>query len=53
MKFLLNPGTRAYLQELSTEFGIEMNRLFKTKIISTGVGQTIEYQANVDHLLFK
>ena len=60
MKFFLNPGTRAYLRELATEFGestnsvrVELNRLSKAKIISSeNVGRTIEYHANVDHSLF-
>ena len=61
MKFFLNPGTRAYLRELATEFGestnsvrVELNRLSKAKIISAeNVGRTIEYQANTEHSLFK
>ena len=61
MKFFLNPGTRAYLRELASEFDestnsvrIELNRLSKAKIISSeSVGRTIEYHANVEHSLFK
>jgi len=60
MKFFLNPGTRAYLRELASEFGestnsvrVELNRLSSAKIIlSENVGRTIEYQANVEHFLF-
>ena len=61
MKFFLNPGTRAYLRELATEFDestnsvrVELNRLSKAKIISAeNVGRTIEYHANEEHSLFK
>ena len=60
MKFFLNPGTRAYLRELASEFGestnsvrVELNRLSKAKIISAeNVGRTIEYRANMEHSLF-
>jgi predicted transcriptional regulator len=60
MKFFLNPGTRAYLRELASEFGestnsvrVELNRLSDAKIISSeNVGRTIEYHANVEHSLF-
>ena len=60
MKFFLNPGTRAYLRGLATEFGestnsirVELNRLSKAKIISAeNVGRTIEYHANAEHSLF-
>ena len=60
MKFFLNPGTRAYLRELASEFGestnsvrVELNRLSKAKIISSeNVGRTIEYHANAEHSLF-
>ena len=60
MKFFLNPGTRAYLRELASEFGestnsvrVELNRLSKAKIISSeNVGRTIEYRANEKHSLF-
>ena len=41
MKFFLNPGTRAYLRELASEFDestnsvrVELNRLSEAKIIS-------------------
>tara|TARA_B100000029_G_C17470093_1_gene921645 strand:- start:259 stop:804 length:546 start_codon:yes stop_codon:yes gene_type:complete len=60
MKFFLNPGTRAYLRELASEFGestnsvrVELNRLSEAKIISAeNVGRTIEYRANEGHFLF-
>ena len=60
IKFFLNPGTRAYLRELASEFGestnsvrVELNRLSKAKIISgESVGRTIEYYANAEHPLF-
>ena len=60
MKFFLNPGTRAYLRELASEFDestnsirVELNRLFEAKIISAeNVGRTIEYHANKEHSLF-
>jgi len=60
MKFFLNPGTRAYLRELASEFDestnsvrVELNRLSKAKIISAeNVGRTIEYRANEKHSLF-
>ena len=53
MKFFMNPGTRAYLRELASEFGestnsvrVELNRLSIAKIISAeNVGRTTEYQA--------
>ena len=60
MKFFLNPGTRAYLRELASEFDestnsvrVELNRLKKAKIISAeNAGRTIEYHANEEHSLF-
>ncbi len=60
MKFFLNPGTRAYLRELASEFGestnsvrVELNRLTKAKIIyAENVGRVVEYQANKNHTLF-
>jgi len=60
MKFFLNPGTRAYLRELASEFDestnsvrVELNRLSKANIISAeNVGRTIEYHANSEHSLF-
>ena len=60
MKFFLNPGTRAYLRELALEFGdstnsvrVELNRLKKANLLSSEVsGRTIQYNANVNHVLF-
>ncbi len=60
MKFFLNPGTRAYMRELATEFDestnsvrVELNRLSEAKLISAeNVGRTIEYHANTEHSLF-
>ena len=56
----MNPGTRAYLRELASEFGestnsvrVELNRLSKAKIISSeNIGRTIQYHANSEHALF-
>ena len=61
LKFFLNPGTRAYLRGLATEFGestnsirIELNRLTDAKLLkSINVGRTVEYRANKEHSLFK
>lgn len=59
-KFFLNSGTRAYLQELATEFGessngirIELNHLTRAKLlIPKQDGRTILYEANIQHSLF-
>jgi len=61
LKFFLNPGTRAYLRGLATEFGestnairVELNRLTEAKLLkSVNSGRTVEYRANKDHSLFK
>ena len=60
LKFFLNPGTRAYLRGLATEFGestnairIELNRLTDAKLLkSVHSGRTVEYSANKEHSLF-
>ena len=60
MKFFLNPGTKAYLRGLATEFGestnsirVELNRLSEAKLLSSeSSGRTIEYRANTKHTLF-
>ena len=60
LKFFLNPGTRAYLRGLATEFGestnairVELNRLTDAKLlISVHSGRTVEYRANKEHSLF-
>ncbi len=61
LKFFLNPGTRAYLRGLATEFGestnairVELNRLTEAKLLkSVNSGRTVEYRANKHHSLFK
>jgi hypothetical protein len=60
LKFFLNPGTRAYLRGLATEFGestnairVELNRLTEAKLLkSVNAGRTVEYRANTKHSLF-
>jgi predicted nucleotidyltransferase len=57
----LNPGTRAYLRGLATEFGestnairVELNRLTDAKLLkSVHAGRTVQYRANKQHSLFK
>ena len=61
LKFFLNPGTRAYLRGLSTEFGestnairVELNRLTEAKILkSVHSGRTVQYRANKKHSFLK
>ena len=61
LKFFLNPGTKAYLRELSAEFGestnavrVELNRLTEAKILkSSSLGRKIIYRANSNHNLFR
>ena len=61
LKFFLNPGTRAYLRGLATEFGestnsirIELNRLTNAKLLkSTHSGRMVEYRANKEHTLYE
>ena len=61
LKFFLNPGTKAYLRELSSEFGestnsvrVELNRLTEAKILkSSSLGRKIIYRANSKHSLFR
>ena len=61
LKFFLNPGTKAYLRELSAEFGestnsvrVELNRLTEAKILkSFSLGRKIIYRANNKHNLFR
>ena len=61
MKFFLNPGTRAYLRELASEFGestnairVELNRLSEAKLLqSTNLGRKVIYRANNKHSLFR
>ena len=60
VKLFLNPGTRSYLRELSTEFGVstnavrtELNVLKKNKIlVSHREGRNVYYMANSKHSLF-
>ena len=60
IKLFLNPGNRAYLRELATEFGVstnsvrtELNNLTNNDIlISEKDGRNIFYRANVTHPLF-
>ena len=60
LKFFLNPGTRAYLRGLATQFGestnsirVELNRLTDAKLlISINSGRTVEYRANKEHSLY-
>ena len=61
LKFFLNPGTKAYLRGLATEFGestnairVELNRLTDAKLLtSVHSGRTVEYRANTEHSLFQ
>ena len=61
LKFFLNPGTKAYLRELSAEFGestnavrVELNRLTEANILkSSSLGRKIIYRANNKHKLFR
>ena len=61
LKFFLNPGTRAYLRGLATEFGestnairVELNRLTEAKILkSVHSGRTVQYRANKKHSFYK
>ena len=61
LKFFLNPGTRAYLRGLATEFGestnairVELNRLTNAKLLkSVQLGRIVEYRANKEHSLFE
>ena len=60
LKFFLNPGTKAYLRGLATEFEestnairVELNRLTKAKILkSSHSGRKVEYLANKEHTLY-
>ena len=61
LKFFINPETKAYLRELSKEFGestnsvrLELNRLTKANLlVSQNHGRTILYNANTEHTLFR
>ena len=60
LKFFMNPGTKAYLRELASEFGEstngirpELNSLTKAKLLKfSNIGRTVVYRANKDHTLF-
>ena len=60
MKFFLNPETKSYLRQLSSEFGestngirVELNRLVRAKLLkSRHRGRVVEYQANSESSLF-
>jgi hypothetical protein len=60
LKFFLNPETKAYLQELGSEFNkstngirVELNRLTKAKLLlSEQTGRTVLYKANIKHAMF-
>ncbi len=60
MRFFFNPGTKAYLRELSKDFHVssnavreELNQLTKTKLLMTEKsGRNIFYSANKTHPLF-
>ena len=61
LKFFLNPGTKAYLRGLATEFGestnairVELNRLTDAKLLKSVIsGRTVEYRANKEHSLYE
>ena len=60
VKLFLNPGFKAYLRELASEFEVstnavrvELNHLTEHKILkSERSGRNVYYQANTDHPLF-
>ena len=60
VKLFLNPGIKAYLRELASEFEVstnavrvELNHLTEHKILkSERSGRNVYYQANTDHPLF-
>jgi len=60
VRFFLNPGTKAYLRELSKDLNVstnavreELNQLTKTKLLTLERnGRNILYTANSDHPLF-
>ena len=61
VKFFINPETKAYLQELASEFDessngvrVELNRLSSAKLLkSKQEGRTVLYSANIEHSLFE
>src|SRR4030065_1705717 len=60
VKLFLNPGLKAYLRQLASEFHVstnavrtELNHLTDHKIlVSERSGRSVYYQANTDHPLF-
>jgi len=60
VRFFLNPGTKAYLRELSKDLAVstnavreELNQLTKTKLLTSEKnGRNILYTANSEHPLF-
>ena len=60
VRFFFNPGTKAYLRELSKDLQVssnavreELNQLTKTKLLtSEKEGRNVYYTANNDHPLF-
>ncbi len=60
VRFFFNPGTKAYLRELSNDFHVssnavreELNQLTKTKLLITEKsGRNVFYSANMSHPLF-
>ena len=60
MRFFFNPGTKAYLRELSKDLHVssnavreELNQLTKTKLLtSEKEGRNVYYKANNNHPLF-
>ena len=60
VRFFFNPGTRAYLRELSTDFQVstnavreELNQLTRTRLLTAEKnGRSIYYKANDSHPLF-
>ena len=60
VRFFFNPGTKAYLRELSKDLKVssnavreELNQLTKTKLLtSEKEGRNVFYTANNDHPLF-
>lgn len=60
LKFFMNPEVKAYLRELSSEFGgstnavrVELNRLVKAKLLKIEkTGRNKYYSANTEHPLY-
>lgn len=61
MKFFLNPKTKGYLRQLSSEFGestngvrVELNKLEEAQVLTSNFeGRNKIFQANKEHPLFK